>query len=139
MCGIVGYIGDKQAFPILMNGLRRLEYRGYDSAGVALLNDGEITVSSFPSTTLSTIDVKIGILNVIDTPGIVCEDSVINFLDLKNIKKLVEKKSLRNLNNNLSTNLTLCFILKVCQRLKILMFCQAVLSIWNTACLMDKQ
>ena len=38
MCGIVGYIGKKQAFPIIVNGLKRLEYRGYDSAGVALLN-----------------------------------------------------------------------------------------------------
>ncbi len=38
MCGIVAYIGKKEAFPILINGLRRLEYRGYDSAGVALLN-----------------------------------------------------------------------------------------------------
>ena len=38
MCGIVGYIGEKDAFPILINGLKRLEYRGYDSAGVALLN-----------------------------------------------------------------------------------------------------
>ncbi|MCO5261159.1 MAG: glutamine--fructose-6-phosphate transaminase (isomerizing) [Crocinitomicaceae bacterium] len=39
MCGIVAYIGKKQAYPIIVNGLRRLEYRGYDSAGVALLND----------------------------------------------------------------------------------------------------
>ncbi len=38
MCGIVGYIGEKNAYPILINGLKRLEYRGYDSAGVALLN-----------------------------------------------------------------------------------------------------
>jgi len=39
MCGIVGYIGKQQAYPILIKGLKRLEYRGYDSAGVALIND----------------------------------------------------------------------------------------------------
>ena len=39
MCGIVGYLGHKDAYPILINGLRRLEYRGYDSAGIALMND----------------------------------------------------------------------------------------------------
>jgi glucosamine--fructose-6-phosphate aminotransferase (isomerizing) len=40
MCGIVAYIGKKEAYPILIKGLRRLEYRGYDSAGVCLINDG---------------------------------------------------------------------------------------------------
>ena len=41
MCGIVGYIGKQEAYPILIKGLRRLEYRGYDSAGVALINEGD--------------------------------------------------------------------------------------------------
>ncbi len=47
MCGIVGYVGAKQATPILVDGLKRLEYRGYDSAGVALLN-GDVHVVKRP-------------------------------------------------------------------------------------------
>ncbi len=44
MCGIVGYIGPEEAAPILLEGLSKLEYRGYDSAGLAIYNDGAITV-----------------------------------------------------------------------------------------------
>jgi len=44
VCGIVGYAGNQQALPILLEGLRRLEYRGYDSAGVAVLDGGELQV-----------------------------------------------------------------------------------------------
>ena len=44
MCGIVGYIGPKNCVPIILEGLKRLEYRGYDSAGIALVKDSKITV-----------------------------------------------------------------------------------------------
>ncbi|MBS1758059.1 MAG: glutamine--fructose-6-phosphate transaminase (isomerizing) [Bacteroidetes bacterium] len=44
MCGIVGYTGPRQAYPIVLKGLKRLEYRGYDSSGVALLHNGKLNV-----------------------------------------------------------------------------------------------
>ena len=44
MCGIVGYVGEKNAVGIIVEGLKKLEYRGYDSAGVAILQDGGLQV-----------------------------------------------------------------------------------------------
>src|SRR5688572_10094861 len=44
MCGIVGYVGEREAAEVLVGALRRLEYRGYDSAGIAVWNDGAIDV-----------------------------------------------------------------------------------------------
>ncbi|HEY4612290.1 MAG TPA: glutamine--fructose-6-phosphate aminotransferase, partial [Bacteroidota bacterium] len=44
MCGIIGYIGQKETLPIILDGLKHLEYRGYDSAGIALLNEGKLVI-----------------------------------------------------------------------------------------------
>ena len=46
MCGIVGYIGKQEAQQVLIEGLKRLEYRGYDSAGIAVVNSGKLAVTS---------------------------------------------------------------------------------------------
>ncbi|MBQ6529767.1 MAG: class II glutamine amidotransferase, partial [Clostridia bacterium] len=57
MCGIVGYIGENQAAPILLDGLSKLEYRGYDSAGIAIFNSGKINVAKAKGR-LSVLDEK---------------------------------------------------------------------------------
>src|SRR5690606_22150815 len=48
MCGIVGYVGGKPVLSVLIEGLRRLEYRGYDSAGVAVVRDGQVYLRRSP-------------------------------------------------------------------------------------------
>ena len=66
MCGIVGYTGALEAAPILLNGLTKLEYRGYDSAGIAVINDTEITISKVTGR-ISALCEKTG--NGLLTPG----------------------------------------------------------------------
>ena len=58
MCGIVGYIGSNDAYPIILNGLKRLEYRGYDSAGICLYNNGKL-VSKKSKGKISKLEKKI--------------------------------------------------------------------------------
>src|SRR5438876_10700093 len=59
MCGIVGYTGPRDAAPLLIEGLKRLEYRGYDSAGIAVLADGRIEVHKAPGK-ISALEKELG-------------------------------------------------------------------------------
>ena len=69
MCGIVGYIGDKNCVPILINGLKRLEYRGYDSAGIGIIKDGHSDVVKKPGK-VSILEKEIEKLNLSSNLGI---------------------------------------------------------------------
>ena len=69
MCGIVGYIGQRQAYPILINGLKRLEYRGYDSAGIAIVTDQGIKVFKKKGK-VSELEAQTKHLNIKGTIGI---------------------------------------------------------------------
>ena len=61
MCGIIGYIGADEVVPVLLDGLRRLEYRGYDSAGIAVMGEGEVSVRSLADALSACLEVSIDI------------------------------------------------------------------------------
>jgi len=69
MCGIVGYVGSREATPVLMNGLKRLEYRGYDSAGIAILHEGKIKMVKTKGR-LAALEEKLNSVNLEGSLGI---------------------------------------------------------------------
>ncbi|NWF49553.1 MAG: glutamine--fructose-6-phosphate transaminase (isomerizing) [Ignavibacteriaceae bacterium] len=69
MCGIIGYIGERNCIPILISGLKRLEYRGYDSAGIGVLSDAESVIVKKPGK-VSSLEEKVELLNLSSNVGI---------------------------------------------------------------------
>jgi len=69
MCGIIGYIGDSQALPILVEGLKRLEYRGYDSSGVAIRENGSVVIEKAKGK-ISDLEALIGRREILGNQGI---------------------------------------------------------------------
>ena len=70
MCGIIGYIGNNDAYPILIKGLKRLEYRGYDSAGIALINNENLLSVYKTKGKVSELETFISQKNISGTTGI---------------------------------------------------------------------